>query len=114
MAKVYVQEPKTVWSRTASLASSGSASGSRLCEGYTRWVGILITSNSLMASGSGLRIWHSTDQGSNWDGVEDYTVSTCSGSLFSGSLYGNAVKFYAKVAAGNACAFRAAFRIYPI
>jgi hypothetical protein len=54
-------------------------------------VGLFIASASAK-SGSGLRIWQSSDNGVNFDYFTDYAPTACSGSGFSIELVGNAAK----------------------
>lgn len=114
MAKIYLQSSPCVLDTSASIAASGSTTGSLHCAGYARVVGVAISSASLVA-GSGIRVEHSCDLGSNWDGIEDLgTLTACSGSLFSACLVGNAVRVTIFNGATDADEVRAQFRLVPI
>ena len=92
MSRIFSQKFPVVWQSSASLAAAGSAtSGSFVCNGYARLVGVLISNASAKAA-SGLRISQSVDSGSNWDYSTDYAPTACSGSAFSIEVVCIAVK----------------------
>lgn len=113
MARIYIQSSPSVLSSTASMAGGATLSGSVACRGYSRIKGMLITSSSLAAT-SGLSIYQSLDLGTNWDWVTLATVSTCSGSVLSASLFGNAVKVLVTVGATDAAVFRTKWWLMPL
>ena len=113
MAKIYVQNFKQVWVSSASIAGAGTASGSAKSRGYARLVGTIISAGSL-AAGSGLRFYQSGDDGENWDYWENNTVSACSGSIFSASICGDAVKVEVIVGANDADEFRTGWWLRPV
>lgn len=113
MAKIYVQNFKEVWVSSASIAGAGTAGGSAKSRGYARLVGTIISAGSL-AAGSGLRFYQSGDDGANWDYWENDTVSACSGSIFSASICGDAVKVEVIVGADDADEFRTGWWLRPI
>ena len=108
MAQTFI----TVLQSSASLAASGSVSGSAISTGYARLVGSVIANASAKA-GSGLRVSQSPDSGSNWDYVTDYAPSACSGSAFSIEIIGNAVKVD-YITDGAASLFRTLWQLRPI
>jgi len=113
MAKIYCQNFPIVWQTTASLAASGSTGGSALCGGYARLVGGIVSAASAKAA-SGLRIWQSFDQGTNWDFWSDYVPSASSASAFSIEIIGNAVKVDFRTDATGASILRALWQLRPV
>jgi hypothetical protein len=114
MAKIYIQEMPVVWETTASVAAGGSANGSAFCSGYTAIRGGMISSGSLEAT-DGLQICQSWGGSTlNWDYWENFTLSASSGSVFSASLFGDAVKVRVTIGADDADELRAGFWLHPI
>jgi len=90
--KTFVQRVGNVLSYSGSLASGcGLTSGSIPCKGYSRLVGMIISSASSL-SGSGLRIGQSADLGINFDYWTSFNISACSGSAFSVEIVGDAIQ----------------------
>ena len=112
MSKTYLQHAPVVWETATTMLASASVAGSALCAGYARITGLLISSASA-DSGSGLRVWQSTDYGTHWDYWTDYAPSACSGSGFSIELIGNAVKVQFKPDS-EADEVRSCWRLRPI
>ncbi len=113
MSKIYVQNAPIVWQTSASLAASASSGGSALCGGYARLVGIHIAAASAKAA-SGLRIWQSTDAGTNWDYYADFVPSACSASAFSIEIIGNAVKVDFRTDGAGASILRSLWQLRPV
>ena len=104
----------TVWSTNASmLASASVTSGSFVTTGFARITGIVI-SNASGAAASALVVQQSGDSGSNWDGLSQWTLSACSGSIFSIEVCGNAAKINYANGADNAGVFRTNWFLRPI
>jgi hypothetical protein len=117
MAKIYAQGYELVLSNSGSLAAKASISGSVVCPGYQRLVGIMRSdASAALGSGSGLLIEQSTDYGASFKIMSaSYAMTACGTVLVNQTIYGNAarVTFYnGNVgAASNADAF---FALYPI
>lgn len=113
MAKIYIQHSASAWLSAASMAAAGSqTSGSFVTKGYSRLVGILISSGSLKA-GSGLRVSQSLDLGTNYDYNSDWVPSACSGSGFSIEIVGDAAKVDV-ITDGAADVFRTGWWLRPV
>ena len=113
MSRIYGQAAISVWSASAPIVASASiTSGSFVCFGYTRLVGILYTDASAKAA-SGLRIAQSSNMGANWDYRTDYAPTACSGSGYSIEVVGNAAKID-YITDSAASVFRTAWYLRPV
>jgi len=120
MAKIYAQGVTTALSYSGNVAKWANISGSVVCPGYARLMGMFYANASASPgttlSPSGLMIWQSADLGSTWDIISaSQSVSPSAASSFNLPIYGNAVKvaFYT----GNteaASLTRAFFALYPV
>ncbi len=114
MGKVYAQHTGSAWDFSGSISKSSSAnSGSFLTRGYNRLVGAIYTSGSL-TSGSGLHIWQSIDDGTNWDIVHNYAPSTVGTSSYDIEVVGERMFISASPGEDNITAFRSLFYLQPI
>lgn len=112
MARLYAQATTEVLSTGASLAANGTVTGSAICHGYAKLVGLLYSNAS--GTASAIRIRQSSDYGAHWDYEALYPIAASVASVFSLELYGNAVKVSASMGAGAASLFRAHFDLRPI
>jgi hypothetical protein len=112
MSRIYAQAIEPVWETTASLAVNANVSGSAVCEGMAKLVGIAWANASTNASK--FQIWQSSNRGANWDYVTNYTISPSTASAFSVDIVGNAVKVSCSNGATAASLFRAYFALRPI
>ena len=103
----------TVLESSASLAASGSIGASALSMGYARIVGIVFISAST-TSGSAIRVYQSADNGQNWDAFQNFNITESSGSFYSASLHGNAVRVDVKNGADGASIFRTVWYMCPL
>jgi hypothetical protein len=111
--RVAVQRLPAIWQTSGSLALSASAaSDSVWSKGYSRAVGIIISSASSKA-GSGLRICQSSDSGTNFDYCTDFEISACSGSAFSVEVVGDMIKIEYRTDS-EAAEFRTLWQLRPI
>ena len=107
------QRWKTVLESSASLAASGSIGASALSMGYARIVGIVFISAST-TSGSAIRVYQSANNGTNFDVWQSFNITADSGSFFSASLHGNAVRVDIKNGADGASSFRTVWYMCPM
>jgi len=116
MAKIHVLNTPTVLDTTAAQTAKGYTSGSLVCDGFSRLVGLLYSNASAaVGSASGLVIRQSADGGANWDVVSaSYQVTASAASVFNVNLLGNAVKVEFWNGATAASLFRCSFRLMPI
>lgn len=112
MARLYAQATTEVLSTGASLAANGNITGSAICHGYAKLVGMLYSNAS--GTASAVRIQQSSNYGATWDYEALYPIAASVASVFSLELYGNAVKVSASMGAGAASLFRASFSLRPI
>lgn len=113
MTKTAVQRSDIFWQISSSLASSASTtSGSIRCEGFSRVIGLFISSASLKA-GSGLRISQSPDDGANYDYHTDFAPSACSGSAFSVEVVGDVLRIDV-ITDSQADEFRTIWSLRPV
>jgi hypothetical protein len=117
MAKIYAQGVETVLAYTGAVAKWESISGSVVCPGYARLVGMFYANASASpGAASGLVIHQSADYGATWDILSaSQSVSPSAASVFNLPIYGNAVRvaFYS----GNTTAAsltRAFFSVFPV
>lgn len=113
MAKIYVQKFPVVFQSAASFLSTACPSGSALCNGYSRLIGVLYA-GCTMDAGSGLVVEQSADGGTNWDIRGASSISASSGSSFSFEIVGNAVRVTARSSACNVNPFRTLWQLRPI
>lgn len=113
MAKIYIQNSPCMWGYAADLGAAGSTSGSDNCSGYARITGLFWASASVESS-SGLRIWQSSNGGTNWDYWSDYVPTADSGSAFSLELVGNAVKVQVCADNGASASVRTVWHLRPV
>lgn len=112
MTRLYSQANAIVLATSASLPVNGTITGSLVCLGYTKLIGLLWSNAS--GTASALRIQQSSNYGSTWDYETLYPIAASTASGFSLDLYGNAVKVSASMGAGAASLFRANFSVRPI
>ena len=112
MSKIYVQRFPVVLQSSACFLSTASPSGSALCAGYSRLIGI-VYAGCAMDSPSGLRIEESSDSGVNWDAASNFGVAASAGSSFSHEIAGNAVRLVFHSAC-NINAFRTLWQLRPV
>jgi len=112
MSKVYAQTFPIVWSASVAQSAAASSAGSAISHGYARLVGLHIASASADSS-SGLRIWQSSNYGTNWDYWTDFVPSASSGSAFSIEIVGNAVKVQFKPHSA-AASVRSLWQLRPV
>ena len=115
MARIYAQKfPVISASAAATLGISGSFSGSALCAGYSRAVGMLYASEASKAA-SGLIIHQSSDFGENWDIVSASDALAGSGTLSeSVEIVGNAIRVTYRNGATAASLIRFLWQLRPI
>ena len=116
MSKIYVQSAPAVLESTASLAISASTSGSAVCNGYAKLVGVFWSNASAaVGAASGLNILQSANLGQNWDLTSaSYTVTASAASAISVDVVGNAVKVQFWNGVTAASLFRTAWYLRPI
>ena len=112
MSRIYAQAIDPVWETTASLVVNANVSGSAICHGYAKLVGMAWSNASTNASK--FQVWQSSNYGTTWDSVTNYTVTASTASTFSIDIYGNAVKVSCSNGATAASLFRAYFALRPI
>ena len=112
MSKIYVQNMPVVLDYSASLAAKGSTTGSLICNGYARIVG-LHWSNASAESVSGLEVRQSANGGTNWDYVTRYVPAANSGSAFSVEIIGDAVQVFYKTDSA-AASIRSLWQLRPV
>jgi len=117
MAKIYAQGYEPVLTYSGSLAAQANISGSMVCPGYQRLVGVIYSDASAgIAAACGLVIKQSTDYGANYRITSaSYAMTASTFITINQTIYGNAVKvaFYN----GSACAASTLdvfFALYPI
>lgn len=113
MAKIYVQKFPAVLVSSASFVATACPSGSMLCGGYSRIVGI-VYAGCTMDTGSAIRVEQSADKGTNWDYKTEYSMSACSGSAFSINIVGNAVRVTMRSSTCNVNPFRTLWQLCPV
>ena len=113
MPNITGQRWPVVLQSSASLAASGSIGASAFSAGYARIVGIVFISAST-TSGSAIRVYQSADGGSNWDAFQNFNITAESGSFFSASMHGNAVRVDVKNGADGASSFRTLWQLQPL
>lgn len=113
MAKIFAQKTETVLNSTAALGAGASISGSLVCEGFAKIMGLVVT-NASLDDASSIRIYQSLSHGASWDQQGDFILTACSGSPYTCPLYGNAVKVLIKNGAGAASIFRTNWYLLPI
>jgi len=111
VTKIHAQNPQVVWETSSSLSASAN-SGSFVCHGYGRLVGMVYCSASTRAA-SGLRIRQSADRGINYDYWTDFVISEDSGSAFSIELVGNVADVVFSID-NTASAFRSYWQLRAI
>lgn len=91
MARIYSQKMPVVFEYSGSLAADAELSGSLICNGYARLVGMIVSTAS--SEGSGLGIRQSADYGQNFNlTTASDAISTGAGSTsHSVEILGNAV-----------------------
>ncbi len=113
MRKISSQSFPLVWTQSGSLVASASAtSGSAYSFGYSRVVGMVISSTKSITDG--LQIKQSCDFGENWDYITKFSLSACSGSAFSIEIVGNKIEidFYTDNTISDE--FRTLWQLRPI
>jgi hypothetical protein len=117
MAKIYAQGYEPVLIYSGSLAAQANISGSMVCPGYQRLVGMIYSDASAgIAAACGLVIQQSANYGTSYRAITaSYAMTACTMVSVNQVIYGNAVKvaFYN----GSACAASALdafFALYPI
>lgn len=106
------QRWETVLDTASPLSAAGSIGASALSRGYGWIVGILYADASAKGA-SGLRVFQSSNGGTNWDFWQDWVPSACSGSIFTASLAGNAVKVEYRTD-GAAATFRTLWQLKAV
>lgn len=112
MARLYAQATTEVLRTSASLAVNGTITGSLICHGYAKLVGLLWSNAS--GTASAIRVQQSSNYGANWDYETLYPITASTASAFDVTLYGNAVKISASNGATAASLFRAVFNLRPV
>lgn len=113
MGRTYAQATPTVLDYSASLAAAASISASRSSIGYSRLVGVMLSSAS-SAAGCSLLVDQSPDGGTNWNQTTACDLSTDSGSGFSIEIVGDAVRVRFVNGADSASTVRALWQLRPI
>jgi hypothetical protein len=117
MSKLYVQGGEPIFRTTASLAISASISGSCICEGYARLVGLFCSdASAAIGAASGLEIRQSCDYGAHWDSITaSYALAACVSGSINAPLVGNAVRVtWWNGATAAASQPRIAFYAFPV
>jgi hypothetical protein len=115
MAKIYAQNPLTVFEGTASMAGGASTSGCVIAAaGYAKLVGGFI-SDASSETGSGVRVEQSMDSGANWDIVSASAKATANAaSIYDIDVVGDAVRVAWVNGADDATAVRYHFYLRAI
>ncbi len=113
MSKIFAQKTENVLNSTTALLASGSISGSLVCEGFTKIMGMVI-SNASLDDASSIRLYQSMSHGASWDVIGDFIQTACTACPYTCPLYGNAIKVLVKNGTGAASIFRTNWYLLPI
>ncbi len=114
MAKIYVQHFPVVLQSSASILAATCPSGSMVCNGYSRLIGLVFAGCALDTACS-LTVDQSSDYGATWDmRTASCTITTDVSASFSFSIIGNAVKVTLRSNACDINPFRTAWQLCPV